>query len=186
MQVLWKTLDLLNPDASANLSEATQERYMQLRNGLKRLFEEGIVNKEQVGKTLEYTRKTIFGHMQLYLTCIGQKKQQRRVKRVEIFTETPQVQEVGDLESNCKELLEEGRSATPESVKAGETAVNDQEAEEENKEEEEAEDTIDPNDPLYGLDSRLAQLDLDEDSKAVLKKKLIEASDKIREGLDKR
>ena len=91
MQVLWKTLDLLNPEASTSLTEATQERYMQLRNGLKRLFEEGIVNKEQVGKTLEYTRKTIFGHMQLYLTCIGQKKQQRRVKRVEIFTETPQV-----------------------------------------------------------------------------------------------
>ena len=27
MQVLWKTLDLLNPDASDNLLEATQERY---------------------------------------------------------------------------------------------------------------------------------------------------------------
>ena len=90
------------------------------------------------------------------------------------------------MESNCKELLEEGRSATPESVKAGETAVNDQEAEEENKEEEEAEDSVDPNDPLYGLDARLAQLDLDEESRAVLKKKLVEASDKIKEGLDKR
>ena len=45
---------------------------------------------------------------------------------------------------------------------------------------------MDPQDPLYGLDSRLAQLDLDEDSKAVLKKKLVEASNRIKEGLDKR
>ena len=90
------------------------------------------------------------------------------------------------MESSCRELLEEGRSATPESVKAGETAVNDPDAEEENKAEEEAEDAIDPNDPLYGLENRLAQLDLDEDSKIVLKKKLIEAGDKIKEGLDKR
>lgn len=45
---------------------------------------------------------------------------------------------------------------------------------------------MDPNDPLYGLDQRLAELDLDEDSKNVLKAKLVEASSKIKEGLDKR
>jgi len=37
-----------------------------------------------------------------------------RVKRVEIFTEIPQMAEVGDLESACREVLEEGRAATPE------------------------------------------------------------------------
>ena len=126
MQVMWKTLDLLNADASDNIATATQERYTQLRNGLRRLFEEKFINKDQVSRILDYMRKTIFGHMQLYLTCLGQKKQATRIKRVAIFTEVPQCAEVGDLESNCREVLDEGgRSATPESIRAGETAVGD-------------------------------------------------------------
>ena len=137
---------------------------------------------------LEYTKRTIFGHLQLYLACLGQKKQVTRVKRVEIFTEMPQMAEVGDLESDCKEILEEGRAATPEELHAGETAVggdmNDED--EENKEDQEADDIVDPNDPLYGLEARLAKLDLDDESKNVLRAKLVEASNRIKEGLDKR
>ena len=97
---------------------------------------------------LDYTKRSVFGHLQLYLACIGAKKQVTRVKRVEIFTEMPQMSEVGDLECECREILENGRAATPEELMAGETAVGDQmEGEEENKEEEEAEDVIDPDDP---------------------------------------
>ena len=95
--------------------------------------------------------------------------------------------EVGDLETECREILEEGRAATPEELLAGETAVGDNEnGDEENKEEEEADDIVDPNDPLYGLEARMAQLDLDEESKSVLRNKLIEASNRIKEGLEKR
>lgn len=68
---------------------------------------------------------------------------------------------------------------------AGETAVNDGE-EEEKEEEKEEDEVVDPNDPLYGLEQRMAKLDLDEDSKAVLRNKLLEASNRIKEGLDKR
>lgn len=64
--------------------------------------------------------------------------------------------EVGDLECECREILEDGRAATPEELVAGETAVGGEEdAEEENKEED-ADDIVDPNDPLYGLEARLA------------------------------
>ena len=140
-----------------------------------------------MAKLLEYTKRTIFGHLQLYLACMGQKKQATRTKRVEIFTETPQISEVGDLMTECREVLDDnGRAATPEDMVAGETAVADEEAEEEKQEEGEQEDTVDPNDPLYGLEARLAQLDLDEDSKNVLRAKLVEASNKIKEGLEKR
>ena len=100
----------------------------------------------------------------------------------------PQMAEVGDLESECREILDQdGRAATPEELMAGETAVGNENGEdEENKEDEEAEDIVDPNDPLYGLEARLSKLDLDEDSKAVLRTKLHEASNRIKEGLDKR
>ena len=189
MQVLWLTLDLLNKSTTptSDLGQAQQSRFIQLKTGLKRLFDQKIINKDQVQKVLDYTKRTVFGHLQLYLACIGAKKQVTRVKRVEIFTEMPQMSEVGDLECECREILENGRAATPEELMAGETAVGDQmEGEEENKEEEEAEDVIDPDDPLYGLEQRMANLDLDEESKAVLRAKLIEASNRIKEGLDKR
>jgi len=90
-----------------------------------------------------------------------------------------------DLESECREIVDNsGRLATPEEMIAGETAVNDEDGAEDG--EEEVEDIVDPNDPLYGLDARLARLDLDDDSKHVLKQKLIEANSKIKEGLEKR
>ena len=64
---------------------------------------------------------------------MARNKQATRVKRVEIFTETPQVCETADLESECREVLEDGRAATPEELVAGETAVNEDEADEEGK-----------------------------------------------------
>ena len=69
---------------------------------------------------------------------------------------------------------------------AGETAVGDGEDGEEQKDEEDGEDIVDPNDPLYGLEARLSKLDLDPESKGVLRAKLVEASNRIKEGLEKR
>jgi len=99
----------------------------------------------------------------------------------------PQMTEVGDLERECKEVLEGGRAATPEELAAGETALgHEADGDEENKEDGEEEEIVDPNDPLYGLETRMAKLDLDEESKNVLRAKLVEASNKIKEGLEKR
>ena len=63
MQVLWVTLDLLNMNSPVDLNQAQQNRFMQLKNGLKRLFEQRLINKEQVQKVLDYTKRTIFGHL---------------------------------------------------------------------------------------------------------------------------
>ncbi len=46
------------------------------------------------------------------------------------------------------------------------------------------EDIVDPEDPLYGLDQRLKGLALDEASKRIIKDKLTEASNKIKQGLE--
>jgi hypothetical protein len=39
-------------------------------------------------------------------------------------------------------------------------------------EEEEQEEVLDPDDPLYGLNERLSQLEINEESKRVIKQKL--------------
>ena len=86
------------------------------------------------------------------MTCMAQKKQQTCIKRVQIFTETPQIAEVGDLEAGCREVLDTGRADTPDADRVGETAVDGEQQEEDQKEEGEEDDIVDPSDPLYGLD----------------------------------
>lgn len=51
---------------------------------------------------------------------------------------------------------------------------------------EEQEDVIDPDDPLYGLEHRLKNSNIDADTKEVIKAKLAEAQAKIKEQLDAR
>jgi len=46
-----------------DLQQASQTRLVQLKTGLKRLFDEKILSKEHVQKVLEYTKRTIFGHL---------------------------------------------------------------------------------------------------------------------------
>lgn len=75
---------------------------------------------------------------------------------------------------------------TPEELLAQEQEVDGEEGKEEGLEDKEEEEFLDPSDPLYGLEARMAKLDLDEESKTVLRNKLIEASGRIKEGLDKR
>ena len=50
-------------------------------------------------------------------------------------------------------------------------------------EEEEQEEVLDPDDPLYGLNERLSQLEINEESKRVIKQKLMETNTKIKEKL---
>ena len=72
LHVLWTTLDLFAENQ--DLEGAKANRYENLRSGLENCFAQRLLNKEQVGKTLEYCRKSIFGHLQLYIACLGQKK----------------------------------------------------------------------------------------------------------------
>ena len=54
------------------------------------------------------------------------------------------------------------------------------------RQEDDDEDVVDPEDPLYGLDQRLAELTIAEESKRIIKEKLMAASSKIKTGLESR
>jgi hypothetical protein len=55
-----------------------------------------------------------------------------------------------------------------------------------NEGEEEEESDVDPEDPLYGLNQRLKNLNLDEESRRILREKLEEASNRIKSALEDR
>lgn len=105
---------------------------------------------------------------------------------MEIFAETPQLVSFANLETECKEVLptQEGKSLANQSPKGSQLLNRSPRASEAALLEQEEE--IDPNDPLYGLDERLASLAIDEESKAIVRKKLLDAHTKIKEGLEKR
>ena len=88
---------------------------------------------------------------------------------------------LGNLETHCKEIIEP-RDEDYESMMRRANGYgqqdNDNGLEGQELEEEEAE--VDPNDPLYGLDQRLRNLDLDDESRRIIKEKLGEANNKIK------
>ena len=87
-----------------------------------------------------------------------------------------------DLETDCQEISQE-RVLTPEEI-----ALQQQmeEGMESAMEEEDQEEIIDPDDPLYGLDHRLAELNIAEESKKIIREKLMNANSKIKQGLEAR
>lgn len=147
---------------------------------MKSLFAEKHLSQSQVQKVLEYARKSIFGHLQLYLTCIQMKKQQIKSKQITLFAEMPQTCEAPNLNTECREIVDEQPRVESQKVE-NETAAPETAAVEEEKE-----DIVDPEDPLYGLEQRLRGMDLDDDSKRIIKDKLFEASTKIKQGLEQR
>ena len=150
-------------------------RYIILNQQLQTLFVDKVIDKKCAEKILEYARRTIFGHLLLFMSCIQQKKQQDRVKPSQILLEVPQ--ECFGLD-DCK-LINEDRPLSPEelALRAGTNAsVRPEEAEDQ-------EEILDPEDPLYGLNERLSQLAINEESKAVIKAKLLETNNKIKEKL---
>ena len=87
---------------------------------------------------------------------------------------------VANLETDCAEIVED-QGVTPEELAAmGETGMVS------NNQDEEEEDVVDPDDPLYGLDQRLSELTINEESKRIIREKLIAASNKIKTGLESR
>jgi hypothetical protein len=158
-----------------------KSRYAILQSGLKSLFTEKHLSQAQVAKVLEYARKSIFGHLQLYLTCIQMKKQQIKSKQITLFAEMPQTCESPNLNTECREIVDEQPRVELQSPNEADPEAPDTTAQEEEKE-----DVVDPDDPLYGLEQRLRGMDLDEESKRVIRDKLVEASNKIKQGLEQR
>jgi hypothetical protein len=92
LDCLWQTLDFLNtqleiemPDGSAG---AVHSRFEKLQEGLSSLFAEKMIDRKQTKSIMEYTKNTLFGHMQLYLQCL-KKKQARREKPIKIMAQIP-------------------------------------------------------------------------------------------------
>ena len=87
---------------------------------------------------------------------------------------------VSNLESDCAEIVDT-LGVTPEELAAmGETGMGS------NQQEEEEEEVVDPDDPLYGLEQRLSELTINEESKRIIREKLLAASNKIKTGLESR
>lgn len=95
------------------------------------------------------------------------------------------VQQLGGLDSeHCKEILDEVEG---EGVLEGPNLGSlDEISKQEAEMEKEPEEVIDPDDPLYGLEERLKYAKLDDDTKQVIKAKLLEAQEKIKAQLEER
>lgn len=101
LQLLWATLDIMHPDADS-IDSALSSRYEILHGGIQKLFEQGKMTKDEARQLLEYTRRTLFGHLHLYLTCMRLRKQEKQKKCVQVMVEMPQF--ATDLDS-CKEIV---------------------------------------------------------------------------------
>ena len=54
------------------------------------------------------------------------------------------------------------------------------------KNDSDVESEVDPEDPLYGLNQRLKNMNLDEESMRIIKEKLLEANDRVKQALEDR
>jgi hypothetical protein len=68
LNVFWTTLDILG--ANGEIVASAGKRYTNMQLGLRTMYDEGSINKEQIAKTLQYARVTLFGHLQLFMACI--------------------------------------------------------------------------------------------------------------------
>lgn len=100
------------------------------------------------------------------------------MKAITLFQEVPQLCESPNLNTDCREIVDDKPKATLESQATKDEAPAEEQVE--------PEDIVDPEDPLYGLDQRLKGLALDDESKRIIKDKLNEASAKIKQGLEQR
>lgn len=84
-----------------------------------------------------------------------------------LYAHLPQI--IGSLDE-ATEIID------PVAERTGEEEGND----EEKSNEEDEESDVDPDDPLYGIDERLANLEIDDEAKRLIKLKLQEANGRIK------
>ena len=198
---MWRTLDFQNTnDKIENGGAAVHSRFRFLKNSLSQLYADKRVNREQVGRILDYMQRTLFSHLQLYLNCLGQ-KQEKRDKPVKIMIQVPQRAPAGGLEGQgCIELQDDFDGANDSHILNAEgppadVDLNASQAENEEAsaaqgdsptKDEELPEEFEEDDPLFGLERRLRHAKIDDESKTVIKQKLIDAQNKVKEQLKER
>ena len=74
IQAMWETLDFMNiADSMEDGGKAVNSRFITLTQQLSNLYRDQRINKNQATGILEYSRRTLFSHMQLFLTCCKKK-----------------------------------------------------------------------------------------------------------------
>jgi len=124
--------------------------------------------------------------------CFSKKRQfVERPVRVTL----PEPRLIGNLETQCREIIEDKgddvRSQqdfyqAEDNGAAGEDAGAHQDQQDADEAHNEAQGDVDPDDPLYGLDHRLKNLNLDDESRRIIKDKLEEANQRIKGALEDR
>ena len=100
----------------------------------------------------------------------------------------------GNLETKCKEIVNEGDEALrsqqdfyqPEDNTMSQPPEDSHRTNTQQAEDNVPDADVDPEDPLYGLEQRLRNLKLDEESRRIIKEKLEEANSKIKVVLEDR
>lgn len=188
LQVLWKTLDFQNTrDSVGNGGAAVHGRFSYLQEQLTELYKTKQITRPHVQGILQYVKRTLFSHLNLYLACLSA-KQNRREKPLTIIASIPQQACAGGLDgSECKQIPEDEGEEHEDLGPAPEGTVKDQDSvggEADASQLEVEEDlNVDPDDPLYGLDQRIKHSNLDDQTKAIIKTRLAEAHHKIKENL---
>lgn len=188
LQILWDTLNFLDYNPKT-FQEAVQSRFDFLLENVQEMFSRKQITKSQVKIVMDYMHRILFSNLHLYLKCL-KSKQARRDKPIQIMASVPQKAVAGGLESkDCKEIndQEEGipnvDQPNPEGTVDGMSQQREVEAQDQEAAEEEENLIIDKDDPLYGLQTRLKHSNLDDDTKDIIKQKLFEAQEKIKEQL---
>lgn len=107
VELLWGSLDFKNvSDQITRGGSAVHERFNFLQRGLVELFQNKVIDKSQVKTILDFTQRTLFAHLNLFLACMSA-KQHRRQKPLKIYQSIPQQTPKGGLVSaQCKEIVE--------------------------------------------------------------------------------
>ncbi|CDW89368.1 UNKNOWN [Stylonychia lemnae] len=158
---------------------STQTRFTLLRNFCQEQFQAKVIQRHHVKQIIDFAHNTIFKHLALFESVFNQKRKET-VKSIKVTL--PEQQVAGNLQTNCQEIVEERHD--DENQRSQQDFYQDQD--DQKNEEQEQEDEIDPDDPLYGLEQRLRHMNLDEDSRRIIKEKLEEANSKIKNALEDR
>lgn len=147
-----------------NFQEALTARFAELRDSLIELAKAGILSKDQIKSIMAYMKTGYFKHLRL-VDFVLRNRQMPALKQITLFNDLPLTQPSLD---NAKEILDE----VPHNHEEGEG--------------ERLDDDIDPNrDPLEDIDTRLAQTELDENSKQQVKARLQEYNQEVKEKIEK-
>lgn len=174
LNVMWHLL-AINQDGSiqdhslpaeGNFQEALNNKFEELRVALISLAKQGVLNKDQLKHIMTYMKSGYFKHFRL-IDFVLRNRQLPTMKHITLFHDEPLIQKHLDT---SKEIVDEPMYPARE----GEGEL-----------EAEGEEGIDVDkDPLDGLEDRLNQARLDENSKNEVKSKLQDYNKEINSKLE--